>query len=227
MAIDTEQGTRTVRGQTARPPASADRVVAPAPKLRRRPLLVAGSVAAVCGGALLGAFAWTATSDTSSVVAVRAGIERGAVIGQEDLMSVQVGLDPALSPVPADAMGELVGQRAAVDMAAGTLVTREQVTTAVLPPAGSSIVAVAVPAALLPGEPLLAGDRIRVVATPGPQGEFTDSPVTIAAVVVGVHNDVETGAAVVSVQVPQGEAAELAARVATGNVAVVLDSRER
>ena len=116
MAIDTEQGTRTVRGQTARPPASADRGVAPAPKLRRRPLLVAGSVAAVCGGALLGAFAWTATSDTSSVLAIRAGIERGAVIGQEDLMSVQVGLDPALSPVPADAMGELVGQRVRVHL---------------------------------------------------------------------------------------------------------------
>ena len=143
-------------------------------------------------------------------------------------MSVQVGVDPALTPVPAGDMPSVVGQRAAVDMAAGTLVTREQVTAAVLPPAGSSIVGVAVPAALLPGEPLVAGDRIRVVATPGAQGEFTNEPpVTIAAVVVGVHAEVDTAVSVVSVQVPQGQAAELAARAATGNVAIVLDSRER
>ena len=54
---------------------------------------------AICAGALLGVFGWTAMSDTRSVVAVRAGIERGAVIDEADLMSVQVGVDPALSPV--------------------------------------------------------------------------------------------------------------------------------
>jgi len=141
---------------------------------------------------------------------------------------VQVGLDPALTPVPAGDMPSVVGQRAAVDIAAGTLVTREQVTTMVLPPAGSSIVGVAVPPGLLPGEPLVAGDRIRVVATPGAQGAFTNEPpVTIPAVVVGIHPQVDTGVSVVSVQVPQDRAAELAARAATGNVAVVLDSRER
>ena len=97
---------------------------------------MAASIAAVCVGGLLGAFAWTATSNTHGVVAVRAAVERGAVIGREDLMTVQVGLDPALTPVPAAQVETLVGQRAAVDMAAGTLVTREQVSTVVLPPAG-------------------------------------------------------------------------------------------
>ena len=47
------------------------------------------------------------------------------------------------------------------------------------------------------------------------------------AVVVGVRAQVDTGVWVVSVEVPQDRAAELAARAATGNVAVVLDSRER
>ena len=228
MSVDTDQDVRTQNGSagTARP--LAERVVAPAPKLRRRPMLIAAAAVAVCAGALLGAFAWSATSTTQGVVAVRAGIERGAVIDEADLVSVQVGVDPALSPVPTEDLASLVGQRAAVDIAAGTLVTREQVTTAVLPPAGSSIVGVAVPGSLLPGEPLVAGDRIRVVATPGAQGEFTGAPpVAIPAVVVGVRADSETGAVVVSVQVPQERAAELAARVATGNVAVVLDSRER
>ena len=205
-----------------------ERPVAPPPKLRRRPILVAASVIAVCVGGLLGAFAWTATSDTRSVVAVRASVERGAVIGRQDLMTVQVGLDPALTPVPASDVETLVGQRAAVDMAAGTLVTRAQVSTAVLPPRATSVVGVSLPAALLPGEPLVTGDRIRVVATPGAGGDILDGPpVTISATVVGLHPDPDTGATVVSVQVPESQAAELAARAATGNVAIVLDSRER
>ena len=205
-----------------------ERPVAPPPKLRRRPILVAASVIAVCLGGLLGAFAWTATSNTRSVVAVRAPVERGALIGRQDLMTVQVGLDPALTPVPASDVETLVGQRAAVDMAAGTLVTRAQISTAVLPPRATSVVGVSLPAALLPGEPLVTGDRIRVVATPGAGGDILDGPpVTISATVVGLHPDPDTGATVVSVQVPESQAAELAARAATGNVAIVLDSRER
>ena len=70
--------------------------------------------------------------------------------------------------------------------------------------------------------------RVRVVATPGAGGEVVDGPpVTIPATVVGQHPDPDTGATVVSVQVPESRAAELAARAATGNVAIVLDSRER
>lgn len=203
-------------------------VVTPAPKLRRRPVLIAAAVAAVGMGGALGAWAWSSASSTQSVVAVRTAIERGAVIQAGDLVAVQVGVDPALSPVPASESSSVVGQRAATDIAAGTLVTKDQFTAQVLPPAGSSIVGVGVTDALLPGEPLVTGDRVRVVATPGAQGDVTDAePVTIKATVVGVHIDEVDGVTVVSVQVPSSEAAELAARSATGNVAIVLDSRER
>ena len=90
------------------------------------------------------------------------------------------------------------------------------------------MVGVGLPAAQMPGEPLLAGDRVRIVATPGDQGEIGDSPpTTIAATVVGVRVNDGNGQNVVSVLVPEGDAAELAARAATGRVALVLDSRER
>jgi hypothetical protein len=90
------------------------------------------------------------------------------------------------------------------------------------------VVGVALPASLLPGEPLRAGDQVRVVATPGQQGEVTDGKQrAITATVVGVYPDADSGQTVVSVQVPFDEAAELAARSATGKVALVLDSRER
>lgn len=228
MSVDTDTPVDRHHGRAQATAARPERPVAPPPKLRRRPILVAASMVAVCVGALLGAFAWTATSDTRSVVALRLSVERGAVIGREDLMTVQVGLDPALTPVPASQLESLVGQRAAVDMAAGTLVTRGQVSTAVLPPRATSIVGVSLPASLMPGEPLVTGDRIRVVATPGSGGDLADqAPATTSATVVGLHPDPDTGATVVSVQVPQSQAAELAARAATGNVAIVLDSRER
>ena len=73
-----------------------------------------------------------------------------------------------------------------------------------------------------------AGDIVRLVQTPGPQGEVSGkkpSPVTITATVVRVTpGETQT---VVDVLVSQDRAAELAARAATGKVALVLDSRER
>ena len=42
--------------------------LAPPPKLRRRPALAAGAVAAICLGALLAGWAWTATTSTQEVL---------------------------------------------------------------------------------------------------------------------------------------------------------------
>lgn len=207
---------------------SGPAAVTPAPKLRRRPVLVAASVAAVCLGALLGVWTWTSTSNTHEVVALRQTVTRGETISQGDLMTVQVGVDPALSTIPGDRLASLVGQRAAMDMAAGSLVTSADVTTSVLPGKGMSVVGVALPPSLMPGQALLAGDQVRIVATPGQQGDVgQESPAAISATVVGLYPNGENGQTVVSVEVPQDQAAELAARAATGKVALVLDSRER
>ena len=79
-----------------------------------------------------------------------------------------------------------------------------------------------------PGETLMAGDLVRVVVTPGQDGETPKiAPEFSAAEVVGIHHDSETGQTVVDLLVPHAEASLLAARVATGNVALVLDSRDR
>jgi hypothetical protein len=199
------------------------------PRLRRRPLLVGLSVVAVCLGALLGAWAYTSATSAQAVVAVRTLVERGQVIERDDLVTVRIGVDPALQPIPATELEGLVGQRAATDLPAGGLVTRAAVTSSVLPAAGQSVVGVALPASLLPGEPLRPGDRVRIVATPGEQGDVTGSkpPRAITAAVVGLFPDDEKGVTVVSVQVPYAVAAEVAALAATGKVAIVLDSRER
>lgn len=227
-AVSGGGGARPDRRRRGKAAAGDQAAVTPAPKLRRRPVLVAASVATVILGALLGAWAWSSTSNTQDVVALRQTVTRGETITQGDLMTVQVGLDPALKTIPGGRMRSLVGQRAAMDMAAGSLITTENVTKTVLPAEGMSVVGVALPPSLMPGEVLLAGDRVRVVATPGQQGDVgQEPPVSIAATVVGLYPNSENGQTVVSLEVPEAQAAELAARAATGKVAMVLDSRER
>src|SRR6478609_11166382 len=91
----------------------------PPPKLRRRPGLVAGAIVAICLGAVLAAWAWTATTHTQEVLAARHTIPRGSLIDASDLERVRINADPALSPVPASEFDSLIGQRAALDIAGG------------------------------------------------------------------------------------------------------------
>jgi hypothetical protein len=162
------------------------------------------------------------------VVAVRSSVQRGELISRDDLVAVRIGVDQALSPIPASHLDGVVGQRAAMDLPAGGLVTRDSIASTVVPAQDMSVVGVALPAALLPGEPLRAGDQVRVVATPGQQGDVADGEQrSITATVVGIYPDADSDQTVVSVQVPYDQAPELAARAATGKVALVLDSRER
>lgn len=206
----------------------AEPPLAPPPKLRRRPALVAAAVAAICLGALLAAWAWTSTTNTTEVLAVRDAIIRGSVITADDLVRVRISTDPALDPVPVSAVDSVVGQRAALDISGGGLLTRDAVTASVVPAAGSSVVGVAVTAAQAPSEPLQAGDQVRVVVTP-PTGDSAPAatPAFSDAEVVGTRYAEETGQLVVDVLVPHADAALVAARAATGNVAIVLDARER
>lgn len=234
MSIETAQDTKGSgrRGKDTATSATAVPVpvesIAP-PRLRRRPALVAASVAAICLGALLAVWAYTGASTSQDVLAVRTTVHRGELITRADLMTAQISVDPALKPLPASAAEAVVGKRAAMDLAAGGLVTQEDITSALIPAKGMSVVGVSLPPALMPATQLQSGDRVRIVATPGAQGDVaTDTiPKSIEATVVAVRAAGDTGQLVVDVSVPYEQGAELAARAATGKVALVLDSRER
>ena len=185
---------------------------------------------AICLGALLAAWAWTATTNTQEVLVARHTIERGSVIEADDLARVRVSADPALKPVPATQFDQVVGQRAALDIAAGgDAHARTRSPPSVVPADGQSVVGVALTPAQAPGLDLQTGDQVRVVVTPaaGRGAAQRASPQFSEAEVVGVHVAEETGQTIVDLLVPHADAAVLAARVATGNVALVLDSRER
>ncbi|MGL5826334.1 MAG: SAF domain-containing protein [Nocardioides sp.] len=198
-------------------------------KVRRRPLLFALMAALVAAGALLGAHVYVSVNDTREVLVVANDVARGEVIGAEDLRVVRVSVDPALSPVAGSERTSVEGSRAAVDLWSGTLLTEQATTEGLVPAAGESLVGISLTAAQMPSERLYAGDVVRVVTTPGEDGEVSEKTdlVSVEATVVGVSVVAETGETVVDVSVPQEQAPDLAARAATGRVALVLDARER
>ena len=208
-------------------------VVATPPKPRRRWGLFAAMVLVVCLGALGNVWLHAATTTAQQVVVARSTIARGAVITAEDLMTVRIEVDPSLRTVPGGDLASLVGERAALDVAAGSLLTPVSVTQKNVPPAGQSLVGVGVAQAMMPGTQLMAGDQIRVVATSDQQGgtSIVATPVSVTATVVGTQTGADTtglGAqTIITVQVPTGDAAQLAAMASAGKVAVVLDSRDR
>ncbi|MCB2176494.1 MAG: hypothetical protein KQH57_11845 [Actinomycetales bacterium] len=213
-----------------------DRIAAPGPpKARRRWGLFAAMVLVVCLGALGNVWLHAATTSATQVVAARSTIQRGALITAEDLMSVRVEVDPTVHTVPAADLGSMVGKRAALDVAAGSLLTPESVVEVNVPADGYSLVGVGVAQAMMPGTQLLAGDEIRLVAAtadPAVAAAATSAdPVSIAAVVVstraGTDPTVAGSQTIITVQVPTTDAARLAALASTGKVAVVLDSRDR
>ena len=65
------------------------------------------------------------------------------MITRDELIAVQVGGDLGLRSVPASRVESLVGQRAALDVAAGSLLTPEAVTAENVPAVGFSLVGVA------------------------------------------------------------------------------------
>lgn len=237
-------GTRQV---VAAAPQAADLNTSPSPsvpappKFRRRPLLVVLAVAAVCLGALLGAWAWTAGTTQAEVVALRNNVPRGAIIQAADLQRVRLGVDPSLKTVPGANLGSLVGKRAGQDMQAGSLVNPSAVSDAVVPGTGSSLVGLELAAAQMPAVKLQNGDHVRIVATQGkaaatgaaaPGGASAAPAAVISAAVDSVIQvgDSKAGTAqatIVNVIVPEGQAADLASKASSGNIALVLDSRER
>lgn len=200
----------------------------PAPKLRSRPRLAAAGIALVAVGGLVGAYLLTSSTTAVDVVAVSTTVQRGQIITKSNLTTAAVTLSPALRTVPADQLSSLVGKRAASDLTAGSLLAPAGVTTALTPAAGRTVVGVAVTGAQLPSQPLNAGDTIRVIDTPKASDDPpAATPSAVKATVVSTTVNPALQRTIVDVTVPTDQAASLAARVATGRVAIVLDSAER
>jgi hypothetical protein len=200
-----------------------DRVMPP-PKLRRRPMLVALGIALVVLGGMAAAWLVTTAGNTVTVLAVRADVDRGEVIGADDLVDAELPADPVIDPIPSSDLESVVGTVAARDLTAGSILTRSSTTRDQIPAVGQSIVAVTLTPGQLPSTDLRSGDVVRIVNTPRPQDDLPQAnPASIDATVVGVRTVADLGQVVVDVSVPSRSAADLAVMVGTGRVAVILD----
>jgi len=195
------------------------------PRMQRRPLLWALAIVLIAVGSLVAGYLVTVVGNTTSVVAVRTDVARGAVIQRDDLVEARINPDPNLSTVPTSQMDSLVGRRAAVDLHAGGLVSPQSVTDTVIPASGQALVGVALTRAQLPTQALKAGDRVQIVFTPRAQDPApAKAPAFVPATVVNPPAGIEDSPqVVVDVTIDQAAAPNLAAFVATGRVALVLD----
>ena len=117
---------------------------------RRRPAVLLLGVLLVGGGAVLAALLLLGAGDRTRVVAVVRDVPVGQTVTTADVAAVRVGVDPALQTVPAGDLATVVGQRAAVDLRAGTLLTGSQLTTAPVPGDGEALLGLDLAAGQLP-----------------------------------------------------------------------------
>ncbi|WP_330334777.1 SAF domain-containing protein [Streptomyces sp. NBC_00536] len=203
---------------------------------RRRPGLIALSIALMAAGGLSGALLFTVSGQRSSVLVVARDIPVGNAITDADLAPASLALDPAVKVVPTAKKSAMVGQRAAVTLKAGALLSPGQVTSASLVKAGEQLVGVALKPSQLPASRLSPGQKVLIVSTPDPaqasagaakQADPAAAPQTLAATVVAVGVAAPaTGVVVVDVAVPSASGPTLAARVATGAVALIVAAQD-
>lgn len=221
--------TTAAKGPTAIGPSGVE-VMSPTPpvKLRRRPALLVASLVLILLGGVVSAWAYTSLGSSQEVVAVRTDVVQGQLITADELQLVRIGVDPSVRVVPGGQARALVGQRAAVDLQAGQLLAPGSVTQKLFPASGMSAVGLSLTAAQLPSDPPRVGDRVRVVATPGAQVDVNPAALAVFdGLVIAVSPRDASGSTAVTVQVDARVAAEVAARSATGKVALVVDSRVR
>jgi hypothetical protein len=164
--------------------------------------------------------------DRVPVLALAADVPVGQKITDADLTQANIAVDAALDPVPASRRAEIVGKTAAVDLRRGGLLTESSVSDRPVLTEGKQVVGIATKPGQMPGQRPVPGDRVLIVATPGQDGEIPSrTPSSIDAVVVNVGPPDANDVTVVDVAVPGTDGPALAARAATGKVAIVLQPR--
>jgi hypothetical protein len=198
-------------------------------RVRRRPLLaivgvlLAVSASAVAGWAVLNA------QNTERVLGIVRTIPAGHPVAVDDLTYVEIPVGSMPAAVRGSDVAEVLGRYATVTLLPGQILVSEALADSLVPPAGFSLVAIAVEAGRLPTVPLEAGDRIDIVSTPAEQEEppHDRAPDSMAGTVVSTEPLADTTKTIINVQIEQGRAGLLAARAATGRIAVVVGTRER
>ena len=216
----------STQSSTAKPAASVGPPTTPPPKPRRRAWQVATAIALGAAGMIGGMLVWTSTSSMTSVLVAKETMHRGDVITNASFTLARTYDDAALDAVTTAELGDLLGERLALDIAAGSIVTHDAVAGFEPTQPGRLLVGVRLDSAHAPGSPLLVGDEVLVVVTP-PEGGATGEgvPPSAHAEVASVVVDPEFGGTILDLLVTEADGPMVAANAAAGNVAVLLEPR--
>ncbi|MFD0350114.1 SAF domain-containing protein [Kitasatospora aburaviensis] len=178
------------------------------------------AVALIAAGGLGGAVLYNSTGQRVAVLALAHDVPYGQVLTDADLVVARIATDPALKPLDAADRDKAVGMRAATDLKRGEMLTKAHLAQSLSVQPGQLIVGVSAKRTQLPATRLQPGVAIVVVYTPD-----TGRPESLPAVVITVGRVDTDGSQVIDVAVPSGDAAKLAAWVASQRIQVVLAPR--
>lgn len=221
--------TATTPTETGRPVTAATAVPRVAPQRRWRPSLVWLGVALVVVGALIGWKVLTAVGTTGQYLAVGRNVDFGAALTRDDLTTVRISRDPALRPIKASDVDQVLGKRAAMPLAPGTLLTQAQLTDRTIPGPGQQLVGLGLPQNRVPAERVQPGASVLLVITApttavaaGDEKEPTAPPLNIPATVVDVRPGSKDGETQLNVTVTERDGPLVASRAAEGRIVVLL-----
>ncbi|WP_327187957.1 SAF domain-containing protein [Streptomyces sp. NBC_01334] len=195
---------------------------------RRRPGLIALSLALIAAGGAGVAVLLLQVGDRTEVVTVVRDVQVGQVLTEDDLGTASLALDPAVKAVRSDDVDSVVGKRAAVELKPGSLLTPSQVTKDSLVKAGEQLVPIGLEPKQIPATALVPGQKVQLVHVPAQgttsTGETSDAaPETIDGRVVKASGAAPgTGIVVVDVATSATDGPKAAAWVAAGVLRLVL-----
>lgn len=196
----------------------------------RRPRLswVALGLVVLLAAGLLGAVVMVRAADRQPVLVLAQPIQRGQQVTEGHLRTVGVASDGEVALLPAADRAAVVGRTAVASLPAGTLLSRDHLSSEPAVPEGWSVVGLALEAGQYPVGWLAAGDRVLVVRTPRPAG----GPLTGGSTAEVLSGEAEvfavevlsdtSRALLVSVAVPEAVAPQVAGAAAEGRIRLVL-----
>ena len=231
MTIDIEPRGRHRAGSARRPGPGRPRQPAPiTPEPvrmpgRRNPKWIALGIVALCLGGLLSYVIYSRVATETTVVAVADTVYRGELIDRDDLTTITLQGSALAQAVPARELDNLVGKRAAFDLAEGSVVVSSAVTAEAVPAVGRAVVGLKLAMGRVPTSLLVPSSELRLVALP-PEAGGSDKLTGDAFVarVIDQAPGADGATILLNVDVAAAQAPTIALLAAQDRIAVVRDA---
>ncbi|HXX91342.1 MAG TPA: SAF domain-containing protein [Acidimicrobiales bacterium] len=188
---------------------------------RRRPGLAVASVALVALSVAIFCSIYARAGRTDQVLVVTHLVPLGQVITTADLGTVRITQASDLPTIAASDEPEVVGRRAAVFLASGTLLTTSALSASYAPPTGRALVGVQLKTGQLPADGVSPGSLVDVILTGAPGNPLAATAVAPSAGAVGAVSGEPTALAIGTILASAVPVAEVVATPGGTDVAVV------